>query len=139
MTRRLLKSAINRRNPEIFKALFEEILDRVMAVAPTHKFKFKNPLYAILYKVVPVAQRIEQLPFKQLVARSIRARGTIFFTLLIEIFIFFLHKYLQGCYLQPNYSRFAEIEAFSGFNSFQAGRLRGFRSDGWQMICRCVF
>ena len=38
---------MNRRNPEIFKALFEEILDRVMAVAPKHKFKFKNPLYAI--------------------------------------------------------------------------------------------
>ena len=42
-----LSEAMNRRNPEIFKALFEEILDRVMAVATTHKFKFKNPLYAI--------------------------------------------------------------------------------------------
>ena len=42
-----LSEAMNRRNPEIFKALFEEILDRVMAVAPKHKFKFKNPLYAI--------------------------------------------------------------------------------------------
>ena len=29
-----LSEAMNRRNPEIFKALFEEILDRVMAVAP---------------------------------------------------------------------------------------------------------
>ena len=36
-----LSEAMNRRNPEIFKALFEEILDRVMAVAPKHKFKFK--------------------------------------------------------------------------------------------------
>ena len=43
----MLSEAMNRRNPEIFKALFEEILDRVMAVAPKHKFKFKNPLYAI--------------------------------------------------------------------------------------------
>ena len=42
-----LSEAMNRRNPEIFKVLFEEILDRVMAVAPKHKFKFKNPLYAI--------------------------------------------------------------------------------------------
>ena len=42
-----LSEAMNRRNPEIFKELFEEILDRVMAVAPKHKFKFKNPLYAI--------------------------------------------------------------------------------------------
>ena len=42
-----LSEAMNRRNPEIFKALFEELLDRVMAVAPKHKFKFKNPLYAI--------------------------------------------------------------------------------------------
>ena len=42
-----LSEAMNRRNPEIFKALFEEFLDRVMAVAPKHKFKFKNPLYAI--------------------------------------------------------------------------------------------
>ena len=39
-----LSEAMNRRNPEIFKALFEEILDRIMAVAPKHKFKFKNPL-----------------------------------------------------------------------------------------------
>ena len=42
-----LSEAMNCRNPEIFKALFEEIFDRVMAVAPKHKFKFKNPLYAI--------------------------------------------------------------------------------------------
>ena len=42
-----LSEAMNRRNPEIFKALFEEPLDRVMSVAPKHKFKFKNPLYAI--------------------------------------------------------------------------------------------
>ena len=42
-----LSEAMNRRNPEIFKALFAEVLDRVMAVAPKHKFKFKNPLYAI--------------------------------------------------------------------------------------------
>ena len=48
-----LSEAMNRRNPEIFKALFEEILDRVMAVAPKHKFKFKNPLYAILQPLDP--------------------------------------------------------------------------------------
>ena len=48
-----LSEAMNRRNPEIFKALLEEIPDRVMAVAPKHKFKFKNPLYAILQPLVP--------------------------------------------------------------------------------------
>ena|GEM_PF-5674303 len=43
----LCSNLMNRRNPEIFKALFEELLDRVMAYAPKHKFKFKNPLCAI--------------------------------------------------------------------------------------------
>ncbi len=38
-----LSEAMNRRNPEMFKAIFEELLDRVMAYAPKHKFKFKNP------------------------------------------------------------------------------------------------
>ena len=38
-----LSEAMNRRNPEIFKALFEEILDRVMVVAPKHKFKLPPP------------------------------------------------------------------------------------------------
>ena len=47
MVKSTLSEAMNRRDPEIFKALFEEILDRVMSVAPKHKFKFKNPLYAI--------------------------------------------------------------------------------------------
>ena len=47
VTKSTLSEAMNRRNLEIFKALFEEILDRVMAVVPKHKFKFKNPLYAI--------------------------------------------------------------------------------------------
>ena len=42
-----LSEAMKSRNPEIFKALFVGILDRVMAVAPKHKFKFKNPLYGI--------------------------------------------------------------------------------------------
>ena len=42
-----LSEAMNRRDPEIFQALFEEILDLVIAVTPKHKFKFKNPLYAI--------------------------------------------------------------------------------------------
>ncbi len=38
---------MNRRSPEIFRALFEEILDRAMKCAPSHKFKFHNPLYII--------------------------------------------------------------------------------------------
>ena len=42
-----LSEAMNRRDPEIFKALFEEILDRALKCAPSHKFRFHNPLYAI--------------------------------------------------------------------------------------------
>lgn len=42
-----LSEAMNRRSPEMFKAMFEEILDRAMSCAPKHKFRFHNPLYAI--------------------------------------------------------------------------------------------
>lgn len=42
-----LSEAMNRRDPEIFKALFEEILDGALKCAPRHKFRFHNPLYAI--------------------------------------------------------------------------------------------
>lgn len=42
-----LADAMNRRCPDIFKALFEEILDRTLACAPGHCFKFHNPLHAI--------------------------------------------------------------------------------------------
>ena len=38
---------MNRRCPDIFKALFEEILDRTLACAPGHGFKFHNLLHAI--------------------------------------------------------------------------------------------
>ncbi len=47
VARSTLSESMNRRKPDIFKALFEELLDRVMAYAPKHKFKFDNPLYAI--------------------------------------------------------------------------------------------
>lgn len=47
VSRSTLAEAMNRRSPEIFKALFEEILDRAMSCAPKHKFRFNNPLYAI--------------------------------------------------------------------------------------------
>lgn len=42
-----LAEAMNRRSSEIFKVLFEEILDRAILYAPKHKFRFHNPLYAI--------------------------------------------------------------------------------------------
>jgi len=42
-----LADAMNRRSSDIFKALFEEILDRALACAPGHGFKFHNPLHAI--------------------------------------------------------------------------------------------
>lgn len=47
VARSTLSESMNRRNPDIFKVLFEELLDRVIAYAPKHKFKFDNPLYAI--------------------------------------------------------------------------------------------
>ena len=42
-----LADAMNRRNPEMFRELFEEILARAMGCAPGHKFRFHNPLHAI--------------------------------------------------------------------------------------------
>ena len=42
-----LADAMNRRSPEIFEALFKEILDRTIACAPGHGFKFHNPLRVI--------------------------------------------------------------------------------------------
>lgn len=42
-----LADAMNRRSPEIFEVLFNEVLDRALAHAPKHKFKFDNPLRAI--------------------------------------------------------------------------------------------
>ena len=42
-----LADAMNRRNPEMFRELFEEILARAMGCVPGHKFCFHNPLHAI--------------------------------------------------------------------------------------------
>ena len=42
-----LADVMSRRSPEIFKALFEEILERAIACAPGHGFKSHNPLHAI--------------------------------------------------------------------------------------------
>ena len=42
-----LADVMNRRSSDIFKALFEEILDRAFACALGHGFKFHNPLHAI--------------------------------------------------------------------------------------------
>lgn len=40
-----LSEAMNRRDPEIFKALFEEILDRALKCAPSHKFRFQESMF----------------------------------------------------------------------------------------------
>ena len=45
--RSTLSDAMNRRPPEMSESLFEEVLDRATALAPGHRFKFRNPLYAI--------------------------------------------------------------------------------------------
>ncbi len=37
-----LSEAMNRRSPELFKKLFEELLDRTMKYAPHHKFKLQH-------------------------------------------------------------------------------------------------
>jgi len=38
-----LSKAMNRHSPELFRKLFEELLDRTMEYAPYHKFKFNTP------------------------------------------------------------------------------------------------
>ena len=47
VARSTLSDAMNRRPPEMFESLFDEVLDRATALAPGHRFKFRNPLYAI--------------------------------------------------------------------------------------------
>ena len=42
-----LADAMNRRNPEMFRELFEEILARATECTTGHKFRFHNPLHAI--------------------------------------------------------------------------------------------
>lgn len=42
-----LSEAMNRRSPEVFKGIFDELLARTQSLAPSHKFKFHNPLHAI--------------------------------------------------------------------------------------------
>jgi transposase len=52
--RSTLSEAMNRRDPKIFKALFEEMLDRVLKLSPKHPFKFNNPFYAIDSTTIPL-------------------------------------------------------------------------------------
>ena len=47
LTKSTLAKTINCRSTEISGAIFEELTVRVMAYMPTHKSKFKNPLYSI--------------------------------------------------------------------------------------------
>lgn len=49
-----LSEAMNRRRPEIFKAVFDEMLARAMQLAPKHQFRFHNPLYAIDSTTIPL-------------------------------------------------------------------------------------
>ena len=58
-----LSEAMNRRNPEIFKALFEELLDRVMEYAPKHKFKFKDPTRETerLISLLPIISALQRI------------------------------------------------------------------------------
>ncbi len=48
LTKSSLAKMINCRSTEISGAIFEELTVRVMAYIPTHKSKFKNPLYSII-------------------------------------------------------------------------------------------
>lgn len=45
--RSTLSDAMTNRSNEIFEGLFYRLLDKCQAVTPRHKFKFKNPLYAL--------------------------------------------------------------------------------------------
>ena len=47
-----LSEAMSRREPEIFKALFEEILDRALKYVSRHKFRSHNLLYVIGYTTI---------------------------------------------------------------------------------------
>jgi len=49
-----LADAMNRRDPVIFKELFNELLDRCTELAPGHGFHFHNPLYAIDSTTIPL-------------------------------------------------------------------------------------
>ena len=42
-----LADAMNRRSPEIFEAIFNELLERITKLTANHKRRFKNPVYAI--------------------------------------------------------------------------------------------
>ena len=49
-----LADAMNRRDPAVFKALFDELLARCTKLAPGHGFRFHNPLYAIDSTTIPL-------------------------------------------------------------------------------------
>jgi hypothetical protein len=49
-----LADAMNRRDPAVFKALFDELLARCTELAPGHGFRFHNPLYAIDSTTIPL-------------------------------------------------------------------------------------
>ena len=49
-----LADAMNRRDPAVFEALFEELLSRCTELAPGHGFRFHNPLYAIDSTTIPL-------------------------------------------------------------------------------------
>ena len=49
-----LADAMNRRDPAVFKALFDELLARCTKLAPGHGFRFHNPLYAFASTTIPL-------------------------------------------------------------------------------------
>ena len=49
-----LADAMNRRDPAVFKSLFDELLARCTRLAPGHGFRFHNPLYAIDSTTIPL-------------------------------------------------------------------------------------
>ena len=49
-----LADAMNRRDPAVFKSLFDELLARCTKLAPGHGFRFHNPLYAIDSTTIPL-------------------------------------------------------------------------------------
>ena len=66
-----LSDAMNRRSPDFFKALFDEILERATGLAANHGFRFRNPLYAIDSTVIDLC--ISQYSW----ARYRRTKGAI--------------------------------------------------------------
>lgn len=71
VARSTLSDANNKRDWKIYEQLFYALLERCRDMSPTHKFRFKNPLYSFDSTVIALA--VESFPW----ARYARRQGAI--------------------------------------------------------------